>query len=81
MSKKLQVALIAEQTGLSLSTVSRVLAGKANTSEKTRRRGRGGAKALGGLGGMAAGGRLREKVGGVAPRRAVVGGGRNLFLP
>ncbi|WP_165756720.1 helix-turn-helix domain-containing protein, partial [Cronobacter sakazakii] len=27
MSKKLQVARIAEQTGLSLSTVSRVLAG------------------------------------------------------
>ncbi|PUW21567.1 cytochrome-c peroxidase, partial [Cronobacter sakazakii] len=54
MSKKLQVARIAEQTGLSLSTVSRVLAGKANTSEKARRRVRECAKALGVLENMAA---------------------------
>ena len=36
MDKKLRVAEIAARTGLSASTVSRVLAGKANTSEKAR---------------------------------------------
>ena len=37
MDKKLRVAEIAARTGLSPSTVSRVLAGKANTSDKARR--------------------------------------------
>ncbi|MFH0408244.1 helix-turn-helix domain-containing protein, partial [Klebsiella quasipneumoniae] len=37
MDKKLRVAEIAARTGLSASTVSRVLAGKANTSDKARR--------------------------------------------
>ncbi|AKE96761.1 LacI family regulatory protein [Cronobacter sakazakii] len=70
MSKKLQVALIAEQTGLSLSTVSRVLAGKANTSEKARRRVRECAKALGVLEDMAAGRLLLNSLVVFAPRRA-----------
>ncbi|EOE6917417.1 LacI family DNA-binding transcriptional regulator [Cronobacter turicensis] len=70
MSKKLQVARIAEQTGLSLSTVSRVLAGKANTSEKARRKVRECAKALGVLEDMAAGRLLLNSLVVFAPRRA-----------
>ncbi|VED52574.1 Transcriptional regulator, LacI family [Raoultella terrigena] len=38
MDKKLRIAEIAARTGMSASTVSRVLAGKANTSEKARQR-------------------------------------------
>ncbi len=70
MSKKLQVARIAEQTGLSLSTVSRVLAGKANTSDKARRKVRECAKALGVLEDMAAGRLLLNSLVVFAPRRA-----------
>ncbi len=36
MEKKLKIAEIARRTGLSASTVSRVLAGKANTSPRAR---------------------------------------------
>lgn len=36
MDKKLKIADIAARTGLSPSTVSRVLAGKANTSARAR---------------------------------------------
>ncbi|QHM72038.1 LacI family DNA-binding transcriptional regulator [Mixta intestinalis] len=38
MNGKLKITLIAHQTGLSISTVSRVLAGKANTSESARQK-------------------------------------------
>lgn len=38
MNGKLKITLIAHQTGLSISTVSRVLAGKANTSEAARQK-------------------------------------------
>lgn len=38
MDKKLKVSEIAARTGLSVSTVSRVLAGKANTSARARQR-------------------------------------------
>ena len=38
MNGKLKIELIARQTGLSISTVSRVLAGKANTSAATRQK-------------------------------------------
>lgn len=36
MDKRLKITEIAARTQLSISTVSRVLAGKANTSEKAR---------------------------------------------
>ncbi|SUX86504.1 transcriptional regulator [Citrobacter koseri] len=36
MDKRLKISEIAARTQLSVSTVSRVLAGKANTSEKAR---------------------------------------------
>jgi transcriptional regulator with XRE-family HTH domain len=36
MDKRLKITEIAARTQLSISTVSRVLAGKANTSEKSR---------------------------------------------
>lgn len=36
MDKRLKITEIAARTRLSISTVSRVLAGKANTSEKAR---------------------------------------------
>lgn len=38
MNGKLKISLIADQTGLSISTVSRVLAGKANTSDTARQK-------------------------------------------
>ena len=38
MDKRLKITEIAARTQLSISTVSRVLAGKANTSEKARAR-------------------------------------------
>ncbi|VTP65895.1 Uncharacterised protein [Serratia rubidaea] len=38
MNGKLKVQEIARQTGLSISTVSRVLAGKANTSSSARQK-------------------------------------------
>ncbi len=41
MDKRLKITEIAARTQLSISTVSRVLAGKANTSEKARAKGAG----------------------------------------
>lgn len=55
MDKKLRVAEIAARTGLSASTVSRVLAGKANTSEKARQAVLACARELGVMQGLAAG--------------------------
>lgn len=55
MDKKLRVAEIAARTGLSASTVSRVLAGKANTSDKARRAVLECARELGVMQGLAAG--------------------------
>lgn len=70
MSKKLKIAEIAAQTGLSLSTVSRVLAGKANTSEAARQRVLGCAQQNGVLKGMAAGRLLLNSLTIFAPQRA-----------
>lgn len=70
MSKKLKIAEIAAQTGLSVSTVSRVLAGKANTSEKTRRKVRACAAQLGVMDGLAAGRMLLNSLLVFAPQRA-----------
>lgn len=70
MSKKLKIAQIAAQTGLSISTVSRVLAGKANTSEAARQRVMACAEQLGVLQGMAAGRLLLNSLVVFAPQRA-----------
>ena len=55
MDKKLKVSEIAARTGLSVSTVSRVLAGKANTSARARQRVLDCARELGVMEGIAAG--------------------------
>ncbi|MSL95284.1 LacI family DNA-binding transcriptional regulator, partial [Escherichia coli] len=55
MDKKLKIADIAARTGLSPSTVSRVLAGKANTSARAREQVLACARELGVMDGMAAG--------------------------
>ncbi len=55
MDKKLRIAEIAARTGMSASTVSRVLAGKANTSEKARQRVLQCAREMGVMEGLAAG--------------------------
>ncbi|WHP29965.1 LacI family DNA-binding transcriptional regulator [Trabulsiella odontotermitis] len=70
MDKKLKIAEIAARTGLSASTVSRVLAGKANTSEKARSRVLACARELGVLDGMAAGRMLLNSLLVFAPQRA-----------
>lgn len=70
MSKKLKIAEIAAQTGLSVSTVSRVLAGKANTSEKARHKVRACAGQLGVMDGLAAGRMLLNSLLVFAPQRA-----------
>jgi DNA-binding LacI/PurR family transcriptional regulator len=70
MSKKLKIAEIAAQTGLSISTVSRVLAGKANTSEAARQRVLSCAEQKGVLQGMAAGRLLLNSLVVFAPQRA-----------
>lgn len=70
MDKRLRIAEIARRTALSVSTVSRVLAGKANTSEKARTRVLEAARELGVLDGMAAGRLLLNSFGGFAPQRA-----------
>ncbi|KFC01012.1 LacI family transcriptional regulator [Trabulsiella guamensis ATCC 49490] len=70
MDKKLKIAEIAARTGLSASTVSRVLAGKANTSEKARSRVIACARELGVLDGMAAGRMLLNSLLVFAPQRA-----------
>lgn len=55
MDKRLKITEIASRTQLSISTVSRVLAGKANTSEKARAKVLACARELGVMDGMAAG--------------------------
>ncbi|WP_336981637.1 MULTISPECIES: LacI family DNA-binding transcriptional regulator [unclassified Cedecea] len=70
MSKTLKITEIAAQTGLSISTVSRVLAGKGNTSESARQRVLTCAKAKGVLQGIAAGRLLVNSLVVFAPRRA-----------
>ena len=55
MDKRLKITEIAARTRLSISTVSRVLAGKANTSEKARATVLACARELGVMEGMAAG--------------------------
>lgn len=70
MDKKLRVAEIAARTGLSASTVSRVLAGKANTSEKARQAVLACAHELGVMQGLAAGRLLLNNLLIFAPQRA-----------
>ncbi len=70
MSKKLKIAEIAAQTGLSISTVSRVLAGKANTSEAARQQVLSCARQNGVLKGIAAGRLLLNSLVVFAPQRA-----------
>lgn len=70
MSKKLKISEIATQTGLSISTVSRVLAGKANTSEAAKQRILACAQQNGVLQGMAAGRLLLNNLMVFAPQRA-----------
>ena len=70
MDKKLKIAEIASRTGMSASTVSRVLAGKANTSEKARRAVLTCARDMGVLEGIAAGRMLLNSLVVFAPQRA-----------
>jgi DNA-binding LacI/PurR family transcriptional regulator len=70
MTKRLKIAEIAALTGLSISTVSRVLAGKANTSEQAREQVRQCAERLGVMEGMAAGRLLLNELVVFAPQRA-----------
>lgn len=70
MDKKLKIAEIATRTRLSASTVSRVLAGKANTSEKARTAVLACARELGVMDGMAAGRLLLNSLLVFAPQRA-----------
>lgn len=70
MEKKLKISQIAAQTGLSISTVSRVLAGKANTSEAARRQVLACAQHNGVLQGLAAGRLLLNSLVVFAPQRA-----------
>jgi DNA-binding LacI/PurR family transcriptional regulator len=70
MDKRLKIAEIAARTQLSISTVSRVLAGKANTSEKARVKVLDCARALGVMDAMAAGRLLLNSLVVFAPQRA-----------
>ena len=70
MDKKLKVSEIAARTGLSVSTVSRVLAGKANTSARARQRVLECARELGVMEGIAAGRMLLNNLVVFAPQRA-----------
>lgn len=70
MEKKLKIAEIAARTGLSASTVSRVLAGKANTSARAREQVLTCARELGVMDGMAAGRMLLNSLIVFAPPRA-----------
>lgn len=70
MEKKLKIAEIAGRTGLSASTVSRVLAGKANTSARAREQVLACARELGVMDGLAAGRMLLNSLIIFAPRRA-----------
>ncbi|EMD6811547.1 LacI family DNA-binding transcriptional regulator [Citrobacter koseri] len=70
MDKRLKISEIAARTQLSVSTVSRVLAGKANTSEKARNKVLEYARELGVMDGMAAGRLLLNSLVVFAPQRA-----------
>lgn len=70
MDKKLKISEIACRTNLSTSTVSRVLAGKANTSEAARHAVLACARELGVMEGMAAGRLLLNNLVIFAPQRA-----------
>lgn len=70
MDKRLKISEIAARTQLSVSTVSRVLAGKANTSEKARNKVLECARELGVMDGMAAGRLLLNSLVVFAPQRA-----------
>ena len=70
MEKKLKITEIAARTGLSASTVSRVLAGKANTSARAREQVLTCARELGVMDGMAAGRMLLNNLIIFAPSRA-----------
>lgn len=70
MDKKLKITDIARRTNLSTSTVSRVLAGKANTSETARRLVLACARELGVMEGIAAGRLLLNNLVIFAPQRA-----------
>ncbi len=70
MDKKLKISEIARRTNLSTSTVSRVLAGKANTSEKARAAVLACARELGVMEGIAAGRLLLNNLIVFAPQRA-----------
>ncbi|EKG3231332.1 hypothetical protein SK54_03296 [Enterobacter sp. MGH120] len=70
MDKRLKITEIAARTQLSISTVSRVLAGKANTSEKVRAKVLACARELGVMDGMAAGRLLLNSLVVFAPQRA-----------
>ena len=70
MDKRLKITEIAARTQLSISTVSRVLAGKANTSEKARAKVLACARELGVMDGMAAGRLLLNSLVVFAPQRA-----------
>ena len=70
MDKRLKITEIAARTQLSISTVSRVLAGKANTSEKARAKVLACARELGVLDGMAARRLLLNSLVVFAPQRA-----------
>lgn len=70
MEKKLKIAEIAARTGLSASTVSRVLAGKSNTSVRAREHVLACARELGVMDGMAAGRMLLNNLIIFAPPRA-----------
>lgn len=70
MSGKLKIQEIAQQTGLSVSTVSRVLAGKANTSNKARQKILACAQQKGILQGLASGRLMLNNLMIFAPQRA-----------
>lgn len=70
MSGKLRIKEIAELTGLSISTVSRVLAGKSNTSEEVKKRVLACAKQQGVLSDLSVGRLLFNTVTVFAPSRA-----------
>ena len=70
MDKKLKISEIARRTDLSTSTVSRVLAGKANTSEAARQAVLACARELGVMSGIAAGRLLLNNLVVFAPQRA-----------
>ena len=70
MDKKLKISEIARRTNLSTSTVSRVLAGKANTSEAARHAVLACARELGVMNGIAAGRLLLNNLVIFAPQRA-----------